>query len=180
MLIKFKLDKDSIIKLYSENLVKTNSYNKIIMLVFIYILCVLGLIFTLTDKIDFRIGTTVMGIITIIFMKPLGKIVYRFTFSKVFNKEAYNYLFKDTTISIESENIKIVNTMEERNINFNSVKSINLFEEYLFIVLSNKKHLIISLSAFNNINQKDIFINLLEEKTGIKVKNLYPEKLVYM
>lgn len=125
---------------------KTKSYNKIIMLVFVYILCVLGLIFMLTDKTDFRIGTTIMGIITIIFMKPLGKIVYRFTFTKVFNKEADNYLF----------------------------------EEYLFIVLSNKKHLVISLSAFNNIKQQDVFKNLLEEKTGIKVKNLYPKKLVYM
>ena len=180
MKVRFKLDCNSVIKLYSENLVKTKGFNKVIIFLGMYIICFVALIFILTNESDFRGVAIGFGLFTLIFIKLLGKIVYKVFFTKRFNKEEYNYLFKEMVVSIESENITIVNSTEERSINFKSINSLNIFEEYFFIVLSNNKHLLIPLSAFNNLEEKNTFVNMLKEKTGKIVINSYPNKLKYI
>ena len=178
MLIKFNLDKESVIKLYYNSMVETKRFNKKKVWIDIYILCLLALIFVLVNDKDVRIYSLMIGIIIgCIFKKQLSKILYKYIFSKDFNKEEYSYMFKEITICIKEENINIITFIGERNIKFSSISSLDIIENHLFITLCNKEHILIPLSTFQFSNEKEDFIKLLEKKAELKVTNSYPENL---
>lgn len=179
MIIKFKLDKESVIKICSTGMVQTKTFKRTKLCIYIYLLCIVGLIFILSDDKGMRIYSVIIGIAGSTFIKQYAKIIYKYVFSKKYNKEGYSYMFKEMTICIEEENIHIINSMGERIIKFSSISSLNIIEAHLFIFLLNKEYILIPVSTFEFPCEKEEFLNLLEKKVDLKVINSYPEILSY-
>lgn len=179
MMIKFKLDKESVIKICSTSMVQTKTFNRTKLCIYIYLFCLVGLVFVLSDDKNMRIYSVIIGVVGSAFIKQYAKIIYKYVFSKKYNKEGYSYMFKEMTICIEEENIHIINSMGERIIKFSSINSLNVIEKHLFIFLLNKEYILIPISTFKFPYEKEDFINLLEKKVDLKVTNSYPEILSY-
>lgn len=178
--IKFSLDRDTIIEFQCSNIVNTKQFKKGRIWAFIYMLSVLGFVSLVTERKDMRVFTIILGIIICIFFKVLFKIFSRILLNKIYKKGESSYIFDEKVISISEENIFIKNSLGNREILFNSISSLNLVDQYMFIVLLNKEYLLIPVSAFNTSDEKEQFIRLIEEKSNLNIKKSYPDNLKYI
>ncbi|MFR3912374.1 MAG: hypothetical protein ACLTYB_14765, partial [Clostridium paraputrificum] len=113
----------------------------------------------------------ILGVIICIFFKVLFKIFSKILLNKIYKKGESSYIFDEKVISINEENIFIKNSLGNREILFNSISSLNLVDQYMFILLLNKEYLLIPVSAFNTSEEKEQFIRLIEEKSNLNIKN---------
>lgn len=180
MEIKFSLDRDNIIEFQCSNLINTKQFKKGRIWAFIYMLSLLGFVSLVTERKDMRVFTIIIGIIICIFFKVLFKIFSRILLNKIYKKSEYSYIFDEKVIYISEENIFIKNSLGNREILFNSIISLNLVDQYMFIVLLNKEYLLIPVSAFNTSEEKEQFIRLIEEKSNLNIKKSYPDNLKYI
>lgn len=180
MEIKFSLDRDNIIEFQCSNLINTKQFKKGRIWAFIYMLSLLGFVSLVTERKDMRVFTIILGVIICIFFKVLFKIFSKILLNKIYKKGESSYIFDEKVISINEENIFIKNSLGNREILFNSISSLNLVDQYMFIVLLNKEYLLIPVSAFNNSEEKEQFIRLIEEKSNLNIKKSYPYNLKYI
>lgn len=180
MEIKFSLDRDNIIEFQCSNIVNTKQFKKGRIWAFIYMLSVLGFVSLVTERKDMRVFTIILGVIICIFFKVLFKIFSKILLNKIYKKGEYSYIFDEKVISISEENIFIKNGLGNREILFNSISSLNLVDQYMFIVLLNKEYLLIPVSAFNTSEEKEQFIRLIEENSNLNIKKSYPDNLKYI
>ena len=178
--IKFSLDRDTIIEFQCSNIVNTKQFKKGRIWAFIYMLSVLGFVSLVTERKDMRVFTIILGVIICIFFKVLFKIFSKILLNRIYKKGEYSYIFDEKVISINEENIFIKNSLGNREILFNSISSLNLVDQYMFIVLLNKEYLLIPVSAFNTSEEKEQFIRLIEEKSNLNIKKSYPDNLKYI
>ena len=178
--IKFSLDRDNIIEFQCSNLINTKQFKKGRIWAFIYMLSVLGFVSLVTERKDMRVFTIILGVIICIFFKVLFKIFSKILLNKIYKKGESSYIFDEKVISINEENIFIKNSLGNREILFNSISSLNLVDQYMFIVLLNKEYLLIPVSAFNTSEEKEQFIRLIEEKSNLNIKKSYPNNLKYI
>lgn len=174
MSIKFKLDKNSLIQFYSQNSISTKSFTKVKLFFSLYILIILLFGCLLTKDNTIRSGLIFGGIGSIIFSNKILKHAYRSFHTILFNKDGSTYMFQEMNVDIKDDNLYVINSIEERYIYFNSITGINIADDYLIIVLSKIKYLTIPLSAFIDMNEKNKFISLLEDKTNKPVIYSYP------
>ena len=177
MSINFKLDKDNVAKFYANNIIKTRFFNKSLMWIYLYIIIFLGIVFIITTHRSIKIYVCILGAILCIFVKQISKLFYLYRFPKLFSKKAYTPMFSETEIEINEENIYINNSMEKRYLQFTSITSLNVVDEYLVLILTNSKNILIPLKAFNSLKEQENFFKLLEEKTHKKITTSYPKKL---
>lgn len=180
MEIKFSLDRDNIIEFQCSNLINTKQFKKGRIWAFIYMLSLLGFVSLVTERKDMRVFTIILGVIICIFFKVLFKIFSKILLNKIYKKGESSYIFDEKVISINEENIFIKNSLGNREILFNSISSLNLVDQYMFIVLLNKEYLLIPVSAFNTSEEKEQFIRLIEEKSNLNIKKSYPNNLKYI
>ena len=180
MEIKFSLDRDNIIEFQCSNIVNTKQFKKGRIWAFIYMLSLLGFVSLVTERKDMRVFTIILGVIICIFFKVLFKIFSKILLNRIYKKSESSYIFDEKVISISEENIFIKNSLGNREILFNSISSLNLVDQYMFIVLLNKEYLLIPVSAFNNSEEKEQFIRLIEEKSNLNIKKSYPYNLKYI
>lgn len=180
MEIKFSLDRDNIIEFQCSNLINTKQFKKGRIWAFIYMLSLLGFVSLVTERKDMRVFTIILGVIICIFFKVLFKIFSKILLNKIYKKGESSYIFDEKVISINEENIFIKNSLGNREILFNSISSLNLVDQYMFIVLLNKEYLLIPVSAFNTSEEKEQFIRLIEEKYNLNIKKSYPDNLKYI
>lgn len=180
MEIKFSLDRDNIIEFQCSNLINTKQFKKGRIWAFIYMLSLLGFVSLVTERKDMRVFTIILGVIICIFFKVLFKIFSKILLNKIYKKGESSYIFDEKVISINEENIFIKNSLGNREILFNSISSLNLVDQYMFIVLLNKEYLLIPVSAFNTSEEKEQFIRLIEEKSNLNIKKSYPDNLKYI
>ena len=178
--IKFSLDRDNIIEFQCSNLINTKQFKKGRIWAFIYMLSVLGFVSLVTERKDMRVFTIILGVIICIFFKVLFKIFSKILLNRIYKKSESSYIFDEKVISISEENIFIKNSLGNREILFNSISSLNLVDQYMFIVLLNKEYLLIPVSAFNTSEEKEQFIRLIEEKSNLNIKKSYPNNLKYI
>ena len=178
--IKFSLDRDNIIEFQCSNLINTKQFKKGRIWAFIYMLSVLGFVSLVTERKDMRVFTIILGVIICIFFKVLFKIFSKILLNRIYKKSESSYIFDEKVISISEENIFIKNSLGNREILFNSISSLNLVGQYMFIVLLNKEYLLIPVSAFNTSEEKEQFIRLIEEKSNLNIKKSYPYNLKYI
>lgn len=182
MSIKFKLEKNYIIQFFSNNIVKTKSFAKVKIIIYLYILLFIVFAWLLTNDKDMKIAIPIAWLIISLcynkFSNWIGEISYKRFFTKNFNKNESLYMFKEMEIDIKDDNLYINNSIEERNIKFDSITSINIVDEYLLIVLSNVKYFTIPLSVFSSIDKRNEFISLLEYKTNKNVVYSFPDRLL--
>ena len=180
MEIKFSLDRDNIIEFQCSNLINTKQFKKGRIWAFIYMLSLLGFVSLVTERKDMRVFTIILGVIICIFFKVLFKIFSKILLNKIYKKGESSYIFDEKVISINEENIFIKNSLGNREILFNSISSLNLVDQYMFIVLLNKEYLLIPVSAFNTSEENEQFIRLIEEKSNLNIKKSYPDNLKYI
>lgn len=178
--IKFSLDRDNIIEFQCSNLINTKQFKKGRIWAFIYMLSLLGFVSLVTERKDMRVFTIILGVIICIFFKVLFKIFSKILLNRIYKKSESSYIFDEKVISISEENIFIKNSLGNREILFNSISSLNLVDQYMFIVLLNKEYLLIPVSAFNTSEEKEQFIRLIEEKSNLNIKKSYPNNLKYI
>lgn len=69
--------------------------------------------------------------------------------------------------------------MEKRYLQFTSITSLNVVDEYLVLILTNSKNILIPLKAFNSLKEQENFFKLLEEKTHKKITTSYPKNYLF-
>lgn len=180
MEIKFALNREEIIKFQSSNIINTKQFKNGRILAFIYMISVLGFVSLVTERKDMRVFTIILGVIILLFFKVWFKIFSNIFLNRVYKKSQYSYIFDEKVISISEEGIFIKNSLGNREILFNSISSLNLADQYIFIVLLNKEYLLIPVSAFNTSEEKEQFIRLIEEKSNLNIKKSYPNNLKYI
>ncbi|QLY78456.1 YcxB family protein [Clostridium intestinale] len=99
--------------------------------------------------------------------------------NKRYNDSKSLIIFENTELYLKEEGICIINSIEEREVKYDSITRINIFDNYLFIIISKKQYFTIPLKAFNYKDDKSNFINLLEQKTSRKIVYEYPDALDY-
>ena len=177
MEIKFSLDRDNIIEFQCSNIVNTKQFKKGRIWFFLYMLSLLGFVSLVTERKDMRVFIIILGVIMCIFFKVFFKTCCKILLNKNYKKSEFSYIFDEKVISISEENIFIKNSLGNREILFNSISSLNLVGQYMFIVLLNKEYLLIPVSAFNTSEEKE---QLIEEKSNLNIKKSYPDNLKYI
>lgn len=174
-----QLDKESIIKFFGDNIIETQAFKKVKRT---YIIYSTGIIFLGYLAVHFTILRIILIIIYILlnlFFKDFAKLFLRKEFNKIYSGSEYSYMFDKRTIVVGDEKITIKDSIEERIIEYESIKSIHVLHEYIFIILKNKKYIIIPVCDIELIITKSEFVKLLEEKVGILALYTYPNKLAY-
>jgi len=174
-----QLDKESIIKFFCDNIIETQLFKKGKRTYIIYSTCIIILAYLAVDFTFLRIILIIIYILLNLFFKYIAKLVFRKDFNKTYSKSEYKYMFDKRTIAVEDEKITIKDSIEERIIEYESIKSIHILHEYIFIILKNNKYIIIPVCDIELIITKSEFVKLLEEKVGILALYTYPDKLAY-
>lgn len=177
MKIKFNLNKENIIQFHCSNLVNTKQFKTGRILAFIYMALLFTFVCIVTERNDMRIFSIILGVILCLFFKLWFKISTRILLNKIYKKSEYSYMFDENILSINEENILIKNSLGDRVILFKSIKTLNLVDGYIFIVLVNNEYLLIPISAFYDTEEKEEFIKLIEEKSNLTFKKSYPDNL---
>ena len=138
MEIKFSLDRDNIIEFQCSNIVNTKQFKKGRIWFFLYMLSLLGFVSLVTERKDMRVFIIILGVIMCIFFKVFFKTCCKILLNKNYKKSEFSYIFDEKVISISEENIFIKNSLGNREILFNSISSLNLVGQYMFIVLDRK------------------------------------------
>ncbi len=179
MFVNFKLDKDELISFYSENIIKTKTFKIGRFILVLYCIGITLLVWNITSRIVFRIQAIFASLIFCIFFKLIAKKSYIYMLNKRYNDSKSLVIFENTELYLKEEGICIINSIEEREVNYDSITRINIFDNYLFIIISKKQYFTIPLKDFNYKDDKSNFINLLEQKINRKIVYEYPDALDY-
>ncbi|MDD6796652.1 MAG: hypothetical protein PUE01_14820 [Clostridiaceae bacterium] len=177
MEVKFKLDMDDAIKFYSKNVPKTKAFKKTRIHYYGGLICILLLVMILSQDNIIRIPAVIIVAFFAVFYGTLATVVYRWKLPAFFKSSEYSFMFKENILSIGEDNIIISTSIDVRKINFKTIYSLNVVDNYLVIILANFKNIIIPLNSFRNLKEKDDFFKLIEQKTDKKITNSYPIKL---
>lgn len=179
MEIKYTLEQDTIIKLILKNVSTTKQFFKGRIYFFIYttLVSILGVMASHT-KLG-KILTIITYIFLNIFFKLIAKCIMKIALKKTYNKKEYIKKFYEKSINIY-DNLEIKDKHEVRNIEFYCIESINYYKQYLFIIINKADYYIIPKTQFKSDEECEMFIKLLEKKTGLKINLSYPNKLAYI
>ena len=180
MQIKFTLNRKDVVEFYCSNLINTKQFKNGRILAFTYMFSLFLFVSIVTERKGLRIFSIILGVILCLFFKFWFKIINRIFLNRIYKKSNYSYIFDEKSISINEENIIIENRLGNRSILFDSIKSFNLVDNYIFIVLLSNEFLLIPIDAFNTKEEKEQFIKLIEEKSKLIIQKSYPNNLNYM
>lgn len=174
-----QLDKDSIIKFFSDNIIETQLFKKGKRTYIIYSTCIIILAYLAVDFTFLRIILIIIYILLNLFFKDIAKLFFRKELNKVYSGSEYSYMFDKRNILIGDKQFIIRNSIEKRSIEYESIKSIHVLHEYIFVIFKNKTCIIFPVCDIELIITKSEFVKLLEEKGGITALYTYPDKLAY-
>lgn len=180
MTIGFKLDKENLSDFYARNIIETMTFKVGRGLLVLFVLSIIFLVWRITDDKGFRIEAIVASLTTVIFFKIITRKSFGYMFNKKYDDFKKSGMFDMMEMGILKEYFYIINSIEKREISYESISSINISENYMFIILSRKQYFIIPLDSFKTSEDKKAFRELLEEKTSLKAKYEYPDGLKYI
>ncbi len=180
MTLKFRIDYKSFIEFYLEAFYKTESFNKKIKCIYVYIFCFVTFILLVSKESKVRLSMLIIGILLFIFIKSIVKSIYRNIETIKLRKKEFLYMFKDMEVTIYEEQGIYINNFREKNlIGFKAVNSINILDNYIIVIFINDEYLYIPKTAFKNTEEEYDFIDLLKDKTNKTVSRQYPQVLLY-
>lgn len=180
MEIIFKLEKEKIKKLYTECIVETIAFKKVLAqwrLIFRLFTIVAIISDHSLKNIAFYLVANLL--FTYIF-KIIARVIYKISFSKHYNSEDLKYMFNNIKVTFSEETLEYKTDVSSVCFDYSSIEAINYVSNYIFIVIKNKKNLFIPDSVFEVDGEFDRFTEFIKEKTRISPIYTYPEEINFL
>lgn len=181
MTLKFNLSKEDYIN-YNLYYIKTSKQNRRVFITNKYLFPIIWLIIAFVFSI-FIPDSMLVNLITWL----IGTVLWLTFWPKSYYRRSRNYITKqindgntesllgNKTITLNEETIDYSSENEVLSSNasykYSSVEKIGIDYNCIFIFVSSVSAIIIPLSAFENNEQKDNFLNIVSGKSGIEILN---------
>ena len=177
MTIHYKVSEKDYVN-FNKNYLKNSKLNKLLNIFYILI----PILFFLTYGLDVLRSTTSEEMITNIIASILAVLIFIIVML-VFNKLIFPFIIKlslkggkndfigKQTLTLYDDFMEDGNSQMTSRINYTSVEKICYEYDCFFIYLGTIKAIIIPVASFSDTTQRDEFITIMKQKTGLDVNS---------
>ena len=178
--VEYKISKEELVDFHMRHVGETKVFkhqmiNNAVFNILVFLLLVFFSKYTL-DLIAF----TILFLVFMLFRKKIIRYKLRKNFFKIYSFDKYKNLFEDTKLTIIENGLEINTQFVEKIYNWNSIKSIHLVENYIFVRTVNNEDLLIPIFSFKPIENKQIFLDAIVSNTDLELQKQYPKDIKYL
>jgi hypothetical protein len=179
MEINFTISKEELVNFHMNHVTETKNYkNAIIGNTFFMILFII-FVFLISKRFSDSINVFILWVILLLFRKKYFLYGIRRKLKKVFSFEKNKNYFESTKLISNERGLKLITSLSEKIYNWESIKKVNLIDNYIFIMTSTHDDILIPIKSFESLEQKDLFLNNIVENTNLKLYYKYPIDIKY-
>ncbi|WP_252244098.1 YcxB family protein [Clostridium sp. ZBS14] len=180
MEVEFKISKEELIDFHMKYIANTTifKYQMISNFIFNFMVFLL-IIFCFKDPL-YRGAGLITLFVMLLFRKRIFRHKLRKKFFKIYSFDKYKNLFEQTNLTFTEDGLKTSTKFSEKVYKWDSIKSIHLVENYIFIRTVNNEDLLFSALSFNPIENKELFLDTITKNTKLEIEKEYPKDVKYL